>query len=720
MTTVLLIAVLVTLVYTFLTRLLLALCRVISYLTQLLEVFSGVKKVTLGQDKLFLLDVFFHNNAINNVYWGMALLGVALCFGFAIFAAARKMFDLNGRMQTSMGQIITDALKSIFLILALSGVVTVCFTVTDTLLRQVNYMFQNAEGLDKAEVVEFTDEQYATMGRALSIIANYGMNPSADSRYNINDCFNRVRPELMLLKQQGVLDYDYPDTRKDADGKVVSANSWQSVLKDVADSADIRYDLKADVYYPNVASAINRAVEIMRTDASFRPLAHFEWTHTTGTDEIVLDRIVFLTGTLNAANNALYNEKPSFDDALRRPYLTGEKPLYNTGGTDALKQIEMDFDESRFDYLVSFVLAVAVLYNLVVLLLGFVARIFNMVFLYLLAPPVLASRPLDGGGKTRQWTNAFIVQSLGVLGTFVSMRVLLIFVPVIYDPELVLISGSSSLDYFAKAVMLYAAFEAAKKANGIFTGILTDTAGMSSAQAGDMTASATRAVSTARGYAMSAAHKVGGAVSFAASPLTNRLKKPFQRYAQLGSGPSRAERDKAVEQKAQQKLAVQRRVAELGGSVSGGGGGTNPAPSAAPRADASYSAPSAASYAPSAVSAAGKSAPVVGRVKQLEQERARPNPYAQAQVSAPQSGNIPSAPKLPNQEARAPQNNMPQNTAPQSPAPKNNTQQNPAPQGVAAQSNMRRNTMPRGGTSSKVADGGSFRRERWNRSGGQP
>ena len=647
MTTALLIAALVTLAYTFMMNLLLALCRVISYLSQLLEVFSGVRKVTLGQEKLFLVDVFFNNNAINNIYWGMALLGIVLCFGFAIFAVTRKMFDLNGRMQSSIGQIITDTLKSIFLILALSGIVTISFTVADTLLRQVNYMFQNSEGLDKAEVVEFTDEQYATMGRALSIIANYGMNPSADSRYNINDCFNRVRPELMLLRQQGVLDYNYPHTQRDASGNLVSANSWQSVLKDVADSADIRYDLKADVYYPNVVSAINNAVEIMRTDASFKPLARFEWTQSAGSDEIVLDRIVFLTGTLDAANNAAYNEAPSFDDALRRPYYTGEKSLYDKDGVDAVAQIERDFSESKYDYLVAFVLAVAVIYNTIVLLLGFVARIFNMVFLYLLAPPVLASRPLDGGGKTRQWTNAFLVQTLGVFGAFVSMRLLLIFVPIIYDPRLVLISGHAELNYFAKAVMLFAAFEATKKAGGIFNGILTDTAGMTSAQAGDMSSSAQHAIGTARNYAMMAAYKASSAIGFAASPLTNRLNKPFQRYSQLGSGPSRKERATAIERKAQEKLAVQRRFAELGGTVSGGnsGGGGGAAPSA-PVADAAYTPPNTSSSAPRDFTATRKSAPVAGRLKQLSQESARPDRFGKAEVSAPQGGSIPAAPAM--------------------------------------------------------------------------
>ena len=116
MTTLLLIAALVAMAYAFLMNLLLASCKIIDDLTKLLEVFSGVKKVVYGNEDMFLVDVFFNNNAINNVYWGMALVGIAMCFGFAVFAVTRKMFDASGRVQASLGQIVTDTIKTIFII----------------------------------------------------------------------------------------------------------------------------------------------------------------------------------------------------------------------------------------------------------------------------------------------------------------------------------------------------------------------------------------------------------------------------------------------------------------------------------------------------------------------------------------------------------------------------------------------------------------------------
>lgn len=62
---------------------------------------------------------------------------------------------------------------------------------------------------------------------------------------------------------------------------------------------------KADVYYENVAKSLQHALDVMRTDASFRPLEQFK-KENTALLQIPLDRIIFLSGTLDAANNRLW------------------------------------------------------------------------------------------------------------------------------------------------------------------------------------------------------------------------------------------------------------------------------------------------------------------------------------------------------------------------------------------------------------------------------
>ena len=536
-------------------------CWGINRLTQLFEVFSGLTKVTHNGEETFLFDVFFRNSTINNIYWGMALIGLAMCFGFAIFSAARKMFDMNNKNPLSTGQIVTETVKSFFLIISMNLILTLSITATDVLLRQVNYLFTKSDGLDTPEVMEYTDEQYAAMGRALSTIANYGMNPSYNSRYNVNDCFNTIRQDLIYLEEQHVFDYNYQSS---------GVNSWQSALQEVANSADLRYELKSDVYYEKVVAAMEHVLSIMKNDASFRPLDKYEQYRSGNLSDVPLDRVVFLVGTLDAANNSYFNTNPSFDDALRNPYYTGEKSLYDTDTTSSIDVISGDFNlgYSRFDYLVSYVLGIAVLYNTFVILLNLAARMFNILFLYIIAPPILASRPLDGGNKTSQWMKSFIVQLLGVFGSIIVMRLLLIFVPVVFDPSLVLIQNNPMLNYFGKAIILIAAYTVAKKAGSLLSGILSDTAGMSSAQAGDMTSAAQRTIGYARRAAGSAVRAAGAAIGFAASPLMNSARKPFDEYKKLGSGPTSSD----IARQAQERIAVDNKVRELRSKESGKGG----------------------------------------------------------------------------------------------------------------------------------------------------
>ena len=593
-------------------------CWAINRLTQLFEVFSGLTKVTYRGEDTFLFDIFLKNSAVNNIYWGMALIGIVLIFAFAIFSAARKMFDLNNTNPMSTGQIVTETVKSLVLIISMNLILTMAITGTDVLLRQINYMFTRAEGLDRPEVMEYTDEQYSAMGRALSTIANYGMNPSYNSRYNVNDCFNTIRPDLVYLEEQHVFDYNYQTS---------GVNSWQSALQEVANSADLRYELKSDVYYENVVSAMEHVLEIMKNDASFRPLERFEQYRTGNVNDIPLDRVVFLVGTLDAANNNYFNKAPSFDDALRYPYYTGEKSLYDTATTSSIDVISGDFNigYSRFDYLVSYVLGIAILYNTFVILLNLVARMFNILFLYIIAPPILAVRPLDGGAKTKQWTTAFIIQLLGVFGNIIVMRLLLIFIPVIFDPTLVLIQGNSMLNYFGKAVILIAAYSVAKKAGSLLSGILSDTAGMQSMQAGEMTSVAQRSIMTARGMVGGAVRSVGSTLargaSLAAAPLINTATKPIEQYKRLGTGAGSND----IESQARERLAIENKMNELRGSGKSGGSGGSGQPGPLPGSGSSLPGKSEISQGPSKASGSNnaKQSGQSGSVPQPNEQRQR-------------------------------------------------------------------------------------------------
>ena len=158
------------------------LCWIISLLTDLFQVFAGLEPVTYNGSKDYLINIFFSNKAINNIYWGMAIIGMVLIFVFTGWAVIRKMFDSEGKQQSSLGQIIWGAVRSLFMIVGLTLVMNVVLAATGILMQQVDYIFNNAYHLDQPMERDFTEEEYAAMGRVLSTVGNYAMVPNATTR----------------------------------------------------------------------------------------------------------------------------------------------------------------------------------------------------------------------------------------------------------------------------------------------------------------------------------------------------------------------------------------------------------------------------------------------------------------------------------------------------------------------------------------------------------
>ncbi len=500
------------------------LCWIIDILTDLFEVFAGLTRVSYNGKADYLINVFFSNKAITNIYWGMAIIGIILTFVFAIWSVIRKMYDVNGKQQQSLGEIIGSTVKSIFLILSMTLIINIVLSATNILMQQVNYIFSNAYHLDQPVTREFTDEEYAAMGRVLSTIGNYSMVPNSTNRYNINLCYNDIRSDMYYLQQQGVFEYSYYDT--DQDGKEVK--SWQSVLSKISKAYDLSLDVKVDVYNEGVSRSITEAMEYLQSNSNTAPLKSIKRRFVSDND-IHLDRMVFLAGTMNAAKNSYYNQAATMDDALRGPYYyNAGRSIYN------LSQVSEDFNIGfPTDYLVVWLLAMALIYDLIVILLNCITRIFNMLFLYIIAPPVIAASPLDSGGKFKQWTIAFLVQSLSVFGTVIAMRLLTIFLPIVLGPQLQIFDPNTQplLNMFAKFVLVFGGFEAAKKSTGLLTGILADSAGWQSIQAGDMSSTAAGVMAKSTAAVSATVGTAAGVAGFVAKPATNLVSSPAKAAA---------------------------------------------------------------------------------------------------------------------------------------------------------------------------------------------
>ena len=286
---------------------------------------------------------------------------------------------------------------------------------------------------------------------------------------------------MLILERKGVFDFDYDYNEN---GQI--EENWQSVLVPIARARSLDEDINIDEYDTSLVEAMLHAMELLQSGSDFRPLHIYSVPAKEMLDEDTkLDAIVMITGTMSAAENEKYNEEPSIFDALRSPYILGEKDIHS------IADMEEDFDLSKMDYLLILLAAGFLGYQMIFLAINAIARIFNMLLLYLAFPPIMATTPLDDGGKRKQWTVAFVVQSLSIFGTVMAMRLVTFCIPIIYSDSLNLFPDSSlsgPRNYLVKLFFILAVAFTANKSIGMLSGILADSAGyqsMSAANIGD-------------------------------------------------------------------------------------------------------------------------------------------------------------------------------------------------------------------------------------------
>ena len=460
-------------------------CGLVYVVYKVFNVFAGLENVEYVQDGFAnadtLINVFLRHGSINHVYWDMTLIGITLCIGFAIIAVIKKIADIDGKNQQSIGHILLNVAKSILLMLLMTGIITAVISFSNVLLSSINMAFNRADFSDEDNAITFNDEEYAAMARVLNTVGNYSLNTAYSSRYNVNACFNDIRADMQWLEQAGVFNFNY-NVKNSAGAQVVS---WQSELVKIYRASNgLNRDMAMDVYNEGLNRAMVDLMETIQTNDSFKPLTYYETpTGYINAEDIPFDVLLFMVGTSNAAHNPEANVSPSVNDSVRGQYLNGDKSIYLE--TD----VEMDFSirgigYPRMQHFLIWISGIFILLDMTVCVFNAIARIFNVLLLYLVAPLAISVTPLDDGGKFKQWTTAFVIQAFGLLGNIICMRLFLLFVPMIFNGGVRFFSNGF-MNFVGQIMFMLAAGMVTKKSSGIITGILADNAGQQSIAAGD-------------------------------------------------------------------------------------------------------------------------------------------------------------------------------------------------------------------------------------------
>ncbi len=544
-------------------------------------IFTGEKEVLYNGEKTDLLSVFFNSGQIRGIYSGMAMIGIVFAFVFALVAVCRKIFDARDKMQgLTLGAILGNLLKSILIIASMNIIMTVALSTTNTLMKQVSYAITMGPEFSKGEPTHtFTEDEFAAMGRILNTIGNYSLNPSSHSRYNLNACYNDIRKDLKYLGEKGVFNYHYVTV--DKNNKTVT--TWQSLMEELATAYDYNKESALETYDQGLTNAILDVMDIMEKNPNIKVLKEYTRTISTNIQAVPIDRVLFVAGTMGtiwtaAANNDVYNKKPEFTDNVRGPFYRGEKSIYSFEKVHEVFSV----NPLKMNYVLVAFACWMIIKEMVVVVASCGVRIFNLLALYVTAPLAISTMPMDDGGKFKQWSTAFVIQLLSVLGMVVALRLFLIFLPMIWSPALsfdadtggVKIWGSAlkqvqvldynGLDAFivnnlmsiaVRVILTYCGVEAIGRVNGIFTGILADNAGMQAIYAGDLRGSIEN---SKFGRYMNRGSRLGVGDNMFDDPETKKRKKQEAEQKKKEKEQAKSAGAQQAEQRKAQKNEAQR------------------------------------------------------------------------------------------------------------------------------------------------------------------
>ena len=135
-------------------------------------------------------------------------------------------------------------------------------------------------------------------------------------------------------------------------------------------------------------------------------------------------------------------------------------------------QVNYFYDLFHFDYILALGSAIVMAWTLLTVCLVLVKRVFEMTILFLLAPPMTAIAPLDGGQAEKKWRQEFMKRLLSVIGPIFAYNMFFLIVPLFENISLFGSSLASSLSigasYAGSASMIGAISDIVKSFTLIF------------------------------------------------------------------------------------------------------------------------------------------------------------------------------------------------------------------------------------------------------------
>ena len=196
-----------------------------------------------------------------------------------------------------------------------------------------------------------------------------------------------------------------------------------------------------------------------------------------GGGNTTLGRMIFVLGTLNAANDENLNISSNAvqsGSTIVGPKDTVRIKFYETSGLSPYKlsDVQNYFNIRKLDYFVLIGLGLVFSFLLLIALISVVRRLFNLLLLYIVSPLFAATIPLDDGEHFAKWRNLFVGTCFTGYGMLVAMKLYLLICPSIMGSEITM-SSSVELNYVCKVVFLLGGLWAVYKSSSMITGLVS-------------------------------------------------------------------------------------------------------------------------------------------------------------------------------------------------------------------------------------------------------
>ena len=257
-----------------------------------------------------------------------------------------------------------------------------------------------------------------------------------------------------------------------------------------------------------------------------------------------IPRIIFCLTTLDAANNDEYNisgkhtaDPPvniALNDSIRAPFYYED--YSGTHGSEGLDYTNRDvvsgfFNYKDIDYSLAIPLCLAMLFILIVCVIKFIERVFNVIVLFVISPIFASTMPMDDGKRYDTWKEAFIGQLFMGFGSVVSMEIYLLLIPYLMDSRLTFGDGSVEANALIRVILLFGGAYSVYTAGTLITGILSGSAASAERSAQAHGAMVAR---TAGSTAIGAAKFAGGMAMKGAGALGNKFKpEPYKSQKEI-------------------------------------------------------------------------------------------------------------------------------------------------------------------------------------------